>query len=145
MVTAFVSCWQLSRQSFYRTPFLIEQTNRICFQLFISHQRLTFSVSMIQNEERQRNSIGLLANIKILFDLNLKILIHHQKNFIHSCPLILKQETWTCKKKCILCQSWNTLAMSIFETLGQKLKVLLSIFYVTKITLEWITPHKHPF
>ena len=30
--------------------------------------------------------------------------------------------------------------MSIFETLGQKLEVLLSIFCGTKINLEWITP-----
>ena len=30
--------------------------------------------------------------------------------------------------------------MSILETLGQKLEVLLSIFCGTKINLEWITP-----
>ena len=34
--------------------------------------------------------------------------------------------------------------LSIFETLDQKLEVLLSIFCGTKITLEWIT-HPPPF
>ena len=32
--------------------------------------------------------------------------------------------------------------MNIFETLGQKLRVLLSIICGTKINLEWVT---HPF
>ena len=40
----------------------------------------------------------------------------------------------------MLCQFWNTFAMNIFETLGQKLKVLLSIICGTKINLEWIIP-----
>ena len=34
--------------------------------------------------------------------------------------------------------------MSILETLGQKLEVLLSIFCGTKINLEWITPPPPP-
>ena len=33
------------------------------------YKRLTFSVSIIQNEEKQRNSIGLLTNVKIIFKL----------------------------------------------------------------------------
>ena len=38
------------------------------------------------------------------------------------------------KDNCVL------LGMSMFETLGQKSEVLLSIFCGTKINLEWITP-----
>ena len=48
---------------------------------------------------------------------------HTTKKFIHSYILILKQQTWKCKIKCILCWLWNIFAMSIFETLGQGLQV----------------------
>ena len=44
----------------------------------------------------------------------------------------------------IFCQFWNTVATSIFEILGHKLEVLLSIFCGTKITLKWITPPPPP-
>ena len=53
----FTSCWQLYRQPFSRTPFLTEHINR----------RLTFSVFIIQSEEKKRNSKGLLTNTKIIF------------------------------------------------------------------------------
>ena len=89
---------------------------------------------------KQINSKGLLTNIKIIFLIWNSKCKHTIKKFIHSYLLILKQQTWKCKRKYILCQFWNTLAMSIFQTLGQKLKVLLSIICGTKINLEWITP-----
>ena len=100
-----------------------------CFPL-----RLTFSVFTIDGEEKERNSIGPLTNIKIIFLIwTSKYKYSIKKKFIYSYLLILSQHTWKCKRKCILCQFWNTLI------LDQNLEVLLSIFYGTKITLEWIT------
>ena len=61
----------------------------------------------------------------------------------HSYLLILKQQTCKCKRKLILCQFRNILAMSLFETLGKKLKVL-SIFCGTNINLKWIIPPPPP-
>ena len=110
--------------SCYKNTFLTEQN---------------FSVFIIKCKEKQRNSIGLSTNIKIIFfNLKLKIKIHHIKNFIHTYYY------WSNKhgnvKENISCTSSGILLLSIFETLGQKLEVLLSIFCGTKITLEWITP-----
>ena len=61
--------------------------------------------------------------------------------FIHSYLWLLEQQTWKCKRKLSCANSRiHLLLPSIFETLGQKLKVLLRIFCSTKITLEWIPP-----
>ena len=67
-------------------------------------------------------------------DLNLKMKIHH---FIYSYLLILKHQIWKCTWKCVLCQFWNILAISAFWEFRSK--VLLRIFYGSKIILEWIT------
>ena len=76
--------------------------------------------------------------------MKLKIQIHHIKRFIHSKLLLLKLEAWKCRRKCILCQFYRDSSgmhlLRIFRALGQKVEVLLSIFCVTKITLERITP-----
>ena len=44
-------------------------------------------------------------------------------------------------KENVSCASSEIHLLSIFETLGQKLEVLVSIFFGTKITLEWVIPH----
>ena len=63
------------------------------------------------------------------------------KFFIHSYLWLVEQQTWKCKRKLSCANSIiHLLLPSIFETLGQKLKVLLRIFCSTKITLEWIPP-----
>ena len=66
--------------------------------------------------------------------------------FVNIPPLSINTETASrkCKRKCILCQFWNTLAMSIFET-GQNLIGLLSIFMSPKLLLNNppAPPHTH--
>ena len=110
--------------------------NILRFQLSVSNWSLTFSVIIIQREENKENQWSFRP-IPRFFIWNSKYK-HTIKNFFHSYLLILKH-TWKCKRKCILHQFWNTLAMSILEMLDQRLKVLLSIFCGTKISLEWIT------
>ena len=134
-VIAFVSCLQLNRQPFSRIPFLTEHS-RICFQLFVSYWRLTWSVFIIQSKENKEIQLVFDKYQDYIFDLKLT----PQKSFTHSYLLILKQQTRKCKRKYNLCQFRNTLAMSIFKTLDQKLKVLISIICGTKINLKWITP-----
>ena len=81
--------------------------------------------------------MGLLTNINIIwFDLKLKL-------FIHSYLLLLKQQTWKCKRNAS-CACFVVHLLSIFEILGQKLKVLLRILCGTKINLEWIPPPPPP-
>ena len=63
--------------------------------------------------------------------------INAPRNFFHSYLLLLKQQTWNIKEN-VSCASSGINLLSIFETLGQKLKVFLSIFCGTKMTLEWI-------
>ena len=62
------------------------------------------------------------------------------KLFIHSYLLLLRQKTWKCVKENVSCASSGIHLLSIFETFGQKLEVLLSIFCETKIIWKWITP-----
>ena len=75
------------------------------------NKRLTFSVFII-SEWRKTKKFNRAFNQyqDYFFDLKLKIQMHHIKNFIYSHLLSLKQQTWECKRKCILCQFWNTLA-----------------------------------
>ena len=102
---------------------------------------------MIQGWRKQINSIRLLTYISRSFfwfeTQNINTHEHHKKfhSFIAIYLLTLKQQTWKCKRKYILCQFWNTLAMSIFETLGWKLKVLSSIIFVAlKLIWSRLTP-----
>ena len=64
---------------------------------------------IIQSNEKRRNSIGLLMNIKVIFWFKTAI-INTSYKFIHSYLLLLKQQICQCKTKCVLCQHWNTLA-----------------------------------
>lgn len=64
---------------------------------------------IIQSNEKRRNSIGLLMNIKVIFWFKTAI-INTSYKFIHTYLLLLKQQICQCKRKCILCQHWNTLA-----------------------------------
>ena len=54
--------------------------------------------------------MGLLTNIKIIF-------------FCLKLKKQLKQQIWKCKRKCILCQFWNTLA-EYFRDIESKAKSL---------------------
>ena len=108
-------------------------------------KRQTSSVFIIENVEKQRNSIGLLTNIKIFFLIWNSKYKYHIKIFIQSYLLLLKQQTWK-RKMCLLpvleytCWASSGIhLLSIFETLGQKLEVSLNIFCGTKFTLDWIT------
>ena len=47
-------------------------------------------------------------------------------------------------KENVSCASPGIHLLSIFQTLGQKLKILLNIFCGTKITFEWISPLPPP-
>ena len=119
---ACISCWQPYRQSLSRTPFLTEHI----------YKRLTFSVFIIQSKEKQSNSRGFWPILRLFLRFET-----HMKLSIHSCILLLKQQTWKSKRKS--CTSSEIRLLSIFEILGQKLEVLWSIFCGTKINLEWIT------
>ena len=105
------------------------------------NKRLSFSVFIILKWRKTKKFNRAFNQYQdYFFDLKLKIQMHHIKFFIYSRLLLLKQQTWKCKRKCILCQFWNTLAEYFLR--HQKLKVLLNIFCCTKIMFEWIT---HPF
>ena len=138
-VIAFVSCLQLNRQPFLRIPFLTEHS-RICFQLFVSYWRLACSVFIIQSKENKEIQLVFDKYQDYIFDLKLT----PQKSFTHSYLLILKQQTRKCKRKYNLCQFRNTLAMSIFKTLDQKLKVLISTFVVLKLIWNGLSPPPQP-
>ena len=88
----------------------------------------TVFFSVYNSKRRKQIKWGIWSTSKwFFFDLKSKYK-QTTKNFNHSYLLILKQQTWKCKRKRILCQFWNALAMSIFETLCPNLEVLLSIF-----------------
>ena len=55
-------------------------------------------------------------------------------------PIITETKSIRNVKENVSCASSEIHLLSIFETLGQKFEVLLSIFCDTKITLEWVTP-----
>ena len=66
---------------------------------------------------------------------------HTIKKFHSFIPINTKQQPRKRKRKRILCQFWNTLAMSIFETLDHKLEVSVSIFCGTKkVTVTGLKP-----
>ena len=96
------------------------------------HKKLTFLVPLIQSKEKQRNSVVFF----FFFWFETRN-INAPRNFFHSYLLLLKQQTWNIKEN-VSCASSGINLLSIFETLGQKMGVFLSIFCGTKITLEWI-------
>ena len=119
---AFISCWQLYRQPFSRTHFLTEHI----------YKRLTFSMFIIQSEEKQRNSMDLLTNVEIIFLIWNSKYKYTTWNFL----FIHTYDYWNNKhgdvKENVSCASSGIHLLSIFETLSQKLEVLLSIFCGTK-------------
>ena len=58
------------------------------------------------------------------------------KKFYSFIPIITKTANMEMFKKYVSCASPRIHLVNIFETLGQKLEVLLSIFCGTKITLK---------
>ena len=94
-VIAFISCWQLYRQSCSRTPFLTE-----------------FSVYNSKWRKKKRFNRA--------FD--------QYQHLIHSYLLLLKQQTWKCKRNCkpVLKYTW-----------------WVFLRHWVKITLEWITLPSH--
>ena len=95
---------------------------------------------IIQSEEKQRNSMDLLTNVKIIFLIWNSKYKYTTWNFL----FIHTYDYWNNKhgnvKENLSCASSGIHLLSIFETFVQKVEVLFSIFCGTKLTLEWITP-----
>ena len=103
---------------------------------------MTFSVFVISKRRKTKKFNRAFDQYQYyFFGLKLKIQIHCIKNFIHSHLLLLNQQTWKYKRKCILYQFGNTLAEDFWD-IRSKVGSLIKYLCCTKITFEWIT---HPF
>ena len=97
---------------------------------------------IIQSKEKQRNSVKLLTNIKIIFWFETQNVNTPHKEFYSFIPITTNTRKDGNVKENVSCTSCGIHLLSTFETLAQKL--IVQYLCSTKITLEWITPPSPP-